>query len=477
MKPASCTSTSMKLVWCLCCLSLLTLCLAGGRIVEWDLDMAPLMSTPVNDGAFEFLDTKAHSGGYFAIDGTEDGHLFYMYFKNRKHDPDAPLLFWTNGGPGCSSFFGLFLENGPYRIQDDLTLCWDPNGWDTAYNIIFVDHPLDVGFSYGSEADKVKTEEQVAEHILQFFYAFYEKHPETKQKPLFLAGESYAGHYLPAIANRILDANDKGGKMHIHLEGMALGDPWTNPSVQYRSYPVYEYEMGLIDKKTKNNILEYWKFCDSDMKLCDPFDFAKTKAYCEIAYGFCESAMLYPIFELYPTINYYDIRGECLVDGCYNVTNLNAFMNQPQVKKRFRIPEHITWKDCNDDVLFAMYWDMATDTTLSVARLLDKGLPILIYVGDQDLICNHIGNRDWVEAMKWTLAEKWKQTAKEIWLMNGERAGEIQTQGPLTFLKIDQCGHMVPYDQPVVSLEMITTFTDNEKTWTRSSDQKTYIQV
>ncbi len=472
---------STKLFWRLCCLSLLTLCLGGGRIVEWDLEMAPLMSTTaVNEDSFKFLKPDAHSGGYFTIDGTDGGHMFYMYIKNRHDDPDAPLLFWTNGGPGCSSLIGLFLENGPYRILDDLTLCWNPHGWDTAYNIIFVDHPLDVGFSYGSEDDKVTTEEQVAEHILQFFYAFYEEHRDEKQKPLFLAGESYAGHYLPPIANRILDANEKGDEMHIPLKAMAIGNPWTNPSLQYRSYPVYGYEMKLIDEETKNNLLEHWQMCNLILALCSALkDFAEMKScYAGDAFNLCSKGLYSPVVDAKPHIDVYDVRRTCSDDDdCHDMKKLERFMNLPQMKKRFQIPEDKKYMHCNTSVYDSFRWDKETDMTPSVARLLDKGLPILIYAGDQDLICNYIGVRDWIEAMKWTSAAEWKQAAKEIWKVNGEQAGEVQTYDLLTFLKIEQCGHLAARDKPEVSLEMITTFTDSEKTWTASPDQRVYMKV
>ena len=46
--------------------------------------------------------------------------------------------------------------------------------------------------------------------------------------------------------------------------------------------------------------------------------------------------------------------------------------------------------------------------------------------------------------------------------MEGEEAGMVKKAGNLTFLKVAKAGHMVPYNQPANSLEMIRQFTKCE---------------
>ena len=90
---------------------------------------------------------------------SEDNHnLFYWFFRHQ--DINAPLLLWINGGPGASSMFGLFLENGPLRIEvtgtetDDILLKAAENSWADTYNIIYLDQPVNTGFSYGDSSIK-----------------------------------------------------------------------------------------------------------------------------------------------------------------------------------------------------------------------------------------------------------------------------------------------------------------------------------
>eukprot|EP00210_Caulerpa_lentillifera_P001109 g1070.t1 len=438
-------------------------------LMEWKMDFTPLLNKTRNSESgesVEFMKPSGHYGGYYFIDGTSDGHMFYLYFENRYHDPEAPLVFWTNGGPGCSSFFGLFLENGPYMILDDLSLQWNPHGWDIGQNLIFVEQPLNVGFSYSGDVnDTVTREEQVAEHMLQFFYAFFKEHPELTDKDFYLTGESFAGHYLPVIAGRILRANSENPEIEIKLKGLAMGDPWTDPSLQFQSYPVYEYEMGLIDINLRDKMMEEWKFCDHDLKYCNSSSPEFSKSLCIFGYEFCNSILFSPVFSQHPILNYYDIRKGCYVDGCYDVSKLIDFMNLPYVKKQFDIPKGLEWRDCSDPVYFDMLWDVGTNVAPLVSQLLDQNLQILVYVGDQDLICNYIGNRAWIDEMQWQFSKEWKQAADYEWIIRDRVVGEIQSNGPLTFIKVKESGHMVPMDQPVVSLEMISIFTHSQKKW------------
>lgn len=120
--------------------------------------------------------------------------MYRFIAQERSKDPDAPVLFWTNGGPGCSSLFGLFMENGPYVIQEDLSLKWREYGWDVGQNMIYVDLPVGTGFSETTDdRDYARNEDTVGKDMLAFFEEFMSIHPELRGKDLYLSGESYAG--------------------------------------------------------------------------------------------------------------------------------------------------------------------------------------------------------------------------------------------------------------------------------------------
>merc|ERR1719436_1806955 len=80
---------------------------------------------------------------------------------------------------------------------------------------------------------------------------FYQMHPELKNSPLVLAGESYAGTYLPLLAANIVDNDRKSKAAGINLVGMVLGDAWVNPDVQMKHDTLYAWSHGMISNLQK----------------------------------------------------------------------------------------------------------------------------------------------------------------------------------------------------------------------------------
>ena len=98
-------------------------------------------------------------------------------------------------GPGSSSMYGLFAENGPIYVSEDGTeLVMRNTTWANQYDIMFIDNPVGTGFSYTMNPNGFVTDEsEVGADLLQFLYTFYELYPERQSQPLFICGESYAG--------------------------------------------------------------------------------------------------------------------------------------------------------------------------------------------------------------------------------------------------------------------------------------------
>jgi carboxypeptidase C (cathepsin A) len=65
-------------------------------------------------------------------------HLYYWFFESRQSPETAPLVFWFTGGPGCSGLTALFVENGPYKVNKDLSLSINPYSWNSIANVLWV---------------------------------------------------------------------------------------------------------------------------------------------------------------------------------------------------------------------------------------------------------------------------------------------------------------------------------------------------
>lgn len=107
----------------------------------------------------------------------------------------------------------------------------NPYSWNANANLLFVDQPVGTGFSYSRwPLDYVTNEVQVAQQLYDFLQAFIVQYPEFAERQLFITGESYAGHYVPAIGWKIVDANAEGGQPQLNLQGIAIGAPAVNIS-------------------------------------------------------------------------------------------------------------------------------------------------------------------------------------------------------------------------------------------------------
>ncbi|HYG14738.1 MAG TPA: hypothetical protein VEC12_03225, partial [Bacteroidia bacterium] len=153
-----------------------------------------------------------------------DENLFY-WFAGQKNYADAPTIIWSNGGPGSSSFWGFFLENGPYDITGGSgtpVIAARKNGWNNYTNYMMFEQPLSVTVSFANDAEDIpKTPEMGTAQYYQALLNFIARHPEIENNPVILAGESYAGTYLPLLAKAILDGNAKGYSK-IKLAGVVL---------------------------------------------------------------------------------------------------------------------------------------------------------------------------------------------------------------------------------------------------------------
>lgn len=170
----------------------------------------------------------------------------FMSPSVRKLTPNSLTL--PPGGPGCSSELAVFFENGPWHLTANQTLEESEYGWDVAANMIYVDQPVNTGFSYStSDEDRCYDEDCVSSDMLDFLLALYEARPELMGKDVYVTGESYAGHYVPAVASRLFRAHREGETASpINLKGLAIGNGLTNPRIQYGAYADYLRVNGKI---------------------------------------------------------------------------------------------------------------------------------------------------------------------------------------------------------------------------------------
>uniref|UniRef100_A0A7N1A478 Carboxypeptidase n=1 Tax=Kalanchoe fedtschenkoi TaxID=63787 RepID=A0A7N1A478_KALFE len=422
----------------------------SAELVESRFTFPGLVDPPSSNASLADL---GHPAGYYPIKHSYDAKMFYFFFESRASKAD-PLVIWLSGGPGCSSSVALFYENGPFYINNDLTLRWNDYGWDKASNILFVDQPTGTGFSYSSDKLDIRhNEAEVSNDLYDFLQAFFQDHPELANNDFYITGESYAGHYAPALASRINEANKGMEGIHINLKGLAIGNGLTNPELQYQAYIDFALDNKLISRSKHTWIIDIVPQCVEQIRRCQTEEPA-----CRDAFSTCFEIFT-GILNVAGNINYYDIRKPCEKkdDGCYDFSKVDNFLRLGTVREALGIG-HIKFdsaKSCSDPVYDAMLNDWMKDCQPFVPPLLEEGIKVLIYAGEYDLFFNWLGNLKWVNAMPWSGQKGFVAANNNSYIVGGKEVGSIKSFGSLTFMKVYNAGHLVPMDQPEVSLQMI----------------------
>ncbi|CAG86697.2 DEHA2D02244p [Debaryomyces hansenii CBS767] len=398
------------------------------------------------------LDTVKQYTGYLDVNDL-DKHFFYWFFESRNDPENDPVILWLNGGPGCSSATGLFFELGPSSINATLQPEYNPYSWNSNASVIFLDQPVGVGYSY-TNGEEVKSTASAAKDVFVFLELFFQKFPQFVKNPFHIAGESYAGHYIPSFASEIINHADRSFDLSSVLIGNGITDSLIQ-SAYYKPMACGEggYKQVITDKECERMEKDYPR-CAALTKIC--YD-APNALTCVPANFYCEERLFGPFQKT--GLNPYDIRTTCKGDLCYEALGyVDEYLNLDFVKNVVGASNIEMFNSCDDTVFrnFLFSGDGPKPFQQYVAELLDKNIPVLIYAGDKDFICNWLGNHGWSDALEYTGHGEFESKPLQPWYTSDKKlAGEVKNHGIFTFLRIYDAGHMVPYDQPENALDMV----------------------
>ncbi|KAK4541290.1 hypothetical protein LTR36_008206 [Oleoguttula mirabilis] len=405
--------------------------------------------------------------GHVEVSPEHHGNMFFWFYKNRHIANRQRTIIWLNGGPGCSSMDGAMMEIGPYRVKEDGTLRLNEGSWDEFANVLFVDNPVGTGFSYVDGDSYVHELDDMAKQMVTFLEEWFAIFPEYAHDDLYIAGESYAGQHIPYIASAILDRNALNSAHAWNLSGLLIGNGWISGPDQYPAYLQFAYEAGLITPGTDadRQIQDQQKTCFADLDKGGK-DHVDTTS--------CE-AILQDILRTSTKqlggkcVNMYDVR----LDDSYPSCGMNWPPDLAQVTPYLRRADVISalhinadkktgWEECNGQVSNAFRAYHSAPSVTLLPAILEK-VPITLFSGDKDLICNHIGTENLLSTLHWNGATGMETSPgvwapKRDWTFEGEPAGQYQTARNLTYIRFYNSSHMVPFDYPRRTRDMLDRF-------------------
>uniref|UniRef100_A0A7S3UJE1 Carboxypeptidase n=1 Tax=Oxyrrhis marina TaxID=2969 RepID=A0A7S3UJE1_OXYMA len=239
---------------------------------------------------------------------------------------------------------GLFLENGPCTINRNGTDTeLNPYSWNTQANLLFVDQPAGAGFAMGPPVTNGSFE--AADDLYLALQNFFEKHDQYRSNDFYITGESYAGHYIPAIAHKIWRENVRGVEPNIPLRGIAIGNGWMKAAVQVLHYPEMAFQSGtaphVITRKEYLSMSRQMVSCSKMISSCLESNGDK----CPKAENCSEGA--FPPLEM-RGIDVYDMRITCRSDDCSGLGggNMQTYLNKKSVQSKLGVRKR--FEECSN---------------------------------------------------------------------------------------------------------------------------------
>lgn len=419
------------------------------------------------------LPSSMHSG-YMQVE--KNKFIFYVFVEAEKDPEKAPLLFWTNGGPGCSGLIGMFEEMGPLKPVEKGKLSYNKFTWSKFANIVFVEQPAGVGFSIGTTKKSLHSGDFIAaKDNLSFVNEWYKTYPEYKKNKMYLCSESYGGHYTPLWADEIIKYNNKVKHSEkINLDGYFIGNPYVN------------YTSGWDDQ-----VQTFWGHQRITKKLWDKY---KKKGCVNATKKKWQSkgcqSMSYKIIDSVGKINPYAISYPmCFKDQHIKLINsikkgrktrkikynpcldklTEKYLNRRDVQKKLNVnsTKKLKWQSCSDKLKYKL-----SDQWLTTVPYIDshlgskgpKGLRIMIMSGTNDSICGTIGTQNWISKLKniKETKDEWKQ-----YFVEKQPSGYIakykgKDGKKFDFVTVNGAGHEVPEYKPKEAFYVVKKFLDDK---------------
>ncbi|KAJ2156978.1 hypothetical protein GGF46_004824 [Coemansia sp. RSA 552] len=456
------------------------------------------------------------NSGYLDL---EDKHVFFWHFGSRaRQSPNfnassdsVPLVFWFSGGPGCSSQIANWQENGPCNYEPTVPynpllsdakrkelphgIQKNPYAWNAIADIVFIDQPVGTGFSYGPMPNSTEAAADVAWRAMQGVYSLLDaqarKGGEAPIQNVYLFGESYGGRYIPVFTEYLLHMNDEvasqeqlrlRGYRELPLSGIGIGNGMFDMKLQAPSYynmgcessypaifnkpqcaflkgTVYPQCLRLLDNCYGQETLSSSE--GMRMNRCIDLEPESYRSHSQCGYAdtYCNGALNWTT-----GISTYDVRpGARMVPDEYV-----EYLRKPEFKQAVGASNDIDFVECSDPVFdrFVSTADgMSRSAVSSLEYILDKKVPVLLYSGDADFICNWYGTVEVAKALNWHGKSNFANVSTADWswpAQSGQNivAGQFMAADNLAFLRVYEAGHEVPYYQPQASLYMLAQFLD-----------------
>ncbi len=405
-------------------------------------------------------------------------------------DTALPLIIWLQGGNGCSSLIGGFSENGPFTSPpsgDPHTLGRNRHSLHRLGHVLYLDRPAGAGFSYSAGPPDVSwaNDNQTALDARDALLQVLRRYPWLcGRRNVYVAGESYAGHFTVQLATAIADVSSSAGDdlCGVRLGGVMVG----NGVVDINQTNFAWFEAGATHTLVEERVWDAMRVeCDftKDLGIDGNGCPRGVSDACAVLIDtwMNQSGAAAGALSLY---DYYtDVcLGSSDADTCRNGgvdacadQHTAAYLNLPDVQRALHVRRSVwkgPWEACSQALNDAY---SCPDTLVSVAPLyrglLERGFRVLVYSGDVDGVVPTLASTRWIDGMggSKTLRESWRRWEDADgqiggWTMRWDVDPQDGEQhGELVFATVRGAGHQVPTFQARRAFTWFARFLTEER--------------
>ncbi|XP_042414745.1 serine carboxypeptidase-like 34 [Zingiber officinale] len=413
--------------------------------------------------------------GYVTVNETHGRALFYWFFEATHDAHNKPLLLWLNGGPGCSSIgYGEAEELGPFLIQKGVPeLGLNNHSWNKEANLLFLESPVGVGFSYtNTSSDLNKLGDTItAEDAYIFLVNWFKRFPRFKSHDFYIAGESYAGHYVPQLSEKIFDENKiVPAKNYINFKGFIIGNALMDDETDQTGMIDYAWDHAVISDRVYHDVKNNCNF--SKENVTDACSSSLDEFFA--VYNIIDMYSLYSLECVDSNSTMASNRRSYFVEGAspkilsrhsgwhrkpvgYDPCVLNyteKYFNRPDVQEALHANATkigYTWTHCSDAI---SKWNDAPSSVLPVIRkLIDGDIRVWVFSGDTDGRIPVTSTRLTLNKLGLKTIQEWKP-----WYDRMQVGGWTIIFEGLTFVTVRGAGHQVPTFAPRQAQQLIRHF-------------------
>ncbi|KAL3184577.1 hypothetical protein MRX96_031652 [Rhipicephalus microplus] len=346
--------------------------------------------------------------GYITVDKVTDSNLFFVLIEAETNNDNAPLLLWTQGGPGLSALFGLFLENGPVNFHSPSNITKRNNTLQKHMSVLYVDVPVGAGFSYTNNGYPQKLED-IVKHEMEFLKQFLELFQEYRGRKLYLAGESYGARYSVALADHILQ---NPAEINVCLAGVIGGNGFLGPILETADSSEFLYEVSMLTQEGRANFSARFEI----MKELLPQARNHTGAAKYLLYLLFSTIFTNSPPTLFQNLTMYNDHASPLLTErparlltCYGFLNLSK-----DFKVAIHAGENATFQYNNPILLTTFASDWLRDIRNMTQHVLEK-LRVLFYLGQVDALFPSVKQRAHYAELNWSRSVEYKQCPRTTW--------------------------------------------------------------